>query len=101
MHDHAAYQLHIKVAHFQCAFAAFAHHRKSFGQQRVQRFTCGKPAFEFAGFSLQGRVVQGFKAGFERVDLLNDFAVLFEQAFVTATENRGQNFGQHASSSCE
>ena len=49
MQHHAADQLHVKVAHRQGALGRFAHDRKRFGQQIVERFAVGKALSKLAG----------------------------------------------------
>jgi hypothetical protein len=91
----AAQHLHVKVAHLEDALGAFTHHGEGFGQQVVQRFALGQAGAEFVGLATQLLVAQGLQRGLQCVDLGHRATVLLEQSFVTATENRGENLGQH------
>ena len=84
---HAADELHIKMAHAQCAAGSFAAHGKSFFQNVVQGFALGEPLFEFCGFGLQRRIVELLDVFFHAVDAYHGFAVLFQKPVVAAAEH--------------
>ena len=94
----AAYELHVEVAHLQCALAAFAHHRKSFRQDVVERGPGGHTLAELIGLGAQVGVGQLLELGFQRVDGLHDAPVRLQETLVPAAENLGQDLGEHAAS---
>ncbi len=83
------------MAHFHDALGAFAHHGKRLGQQGIERFTCRHAFAEALGFGPQFVVAQAFKAGFQRIDAFNSFAVLLEQPVVATAENFGEEWDGH------
>ena len=50
MQYNAAQHLHVVRAQADDALGRQTHHRKSFGQQLVQRFALGQAVFKFLGF---------------------------------------------------
>ena len=92
---HAAHELHVKVAHFHDALGAFAHHRKSLGQDGVQGFASGYAGFELGGFATQGLVRQALQRRLQRIDAGHGGTVLLEQAVVAASKELGQKGKWH------
>ena len=86
MQRHAAQQLHVKVAHFHDPLGAFAHHRKGFGQQGVQRLARRNTLLKLLGLATQGLVREGLQLSLHRVDAIHTAAVLFEQAVIATAE---------------
>ncbi len=96
MQHHAADQLHIEVPHLQGALAAFAHHGKSFRQDRIQRFALLYALLEFCSLAPQGIVGKSGYLLLQRIDTHDVLAILFEQAVVTTAKYGFQQFGDHA-----
>lgn len=94
---HAAEQLHVEVAHLHDALGAFAHRRKSLGQQVVQRLAAPQPVLELLGLGTQRIVAELLEVGFERIDAFDRLAILLEEPVVATAENLGQEVGGHAS----
>ena len=92
---HTTQQLDIKVTHLHDTFAALAHHRKSFGKYLFQRLAVTDALFQILRFLTQFVIAQFFVIRLERIDLLNRFTVGFEQPFVAAAKNFGQDVGGH------
>jgi len=84
------------VAHLQGTLAALAHDGKGLGQDLVHRLALGDAVLERLGLGPQRLVVQGLHLGLQCIDLLDDAAVLLQQALVAATEDLGEKRGQHA-----
>jgi len=84
---HPTDELHIKMAHAQCAAGGFAAHGKGFFQNVVQGFALGEPLLEFYCFGLQRRIVELLDIFFHAVDAYHGFAVLFQKPVVAAAEH--------------
>ena len=95
MQRHTAQHLHVKVAHFHRAFAAFAYHCKCLWQNLIQRLASGNPVFEFLRFCAQLLVVELLVLRLERVDMLDGFAICFKQPVVAAAKDFGEESGRH------
>ncbi len=93
---HAADQLHVEVAHLQRALAGLADHGEDLGQQVVERAALLEAGAELGRLALQRLVAERRRGRLERGDLLDDAAILLEQSIVSATENLGEELGQHA-----
>ncbi len=92
---HAAYQLHVEVAHFEHALAGLAHGGKGLGQQRIQRLALRQPLFEFGRLGLHLGIAQALELGLEGVDAGHRLAVGFEQALVAVAKELGQELKRH------
>ena len=92
---HAADQLHVVVAHAQHAHAGLATHGKGLGQDLVERFALGNALLELGGLGLQFGVGARLHLWFEGVDLVDELLKLFEQAFVAAAEDAGEQAIEH------
>ena len=95
MQHHAANQLHIEMTHAQRTLAGFANGGEGFGQQIVQGFTFTVAFLEFVRLGQQLGVAQLFYRRFECVDRQHAFAILLEQAFVTAAKDGLQEIVEH------
>ncbi|MNY48789.1 hypothetical protein D3C86_1841540 [compost metagenome] len=86
MQGHAAQQLHVEVAHLHDALGAFAHHRKRFGQDVVQRLALGHPVLELLRLGAKRLVRQLLVVGLHRIDAGDRLAVLLEKPVIAAAE---------------
>ena len=93
--DHAADQLHVVVAHAQHPHAGLAADGKGLGQDLVERLAVGDALLEFGGLGLQLGVGQRLHLLLKAVDLVDDLLELFEQAFVAAAEDAGEQAIEH------
>jgi len=104
--NHAANQLHVKVAHLHGTPARLAHHRESLRQDFVERLLFGglaligvldslqtgsNPLAELNGLCPQLLIGKHLGIRFQRADHRNDRHQPLDQAFVRCTENLGQD----------
>ena len=93
----AADQLHVEMAHGECAFAGLADEREGFRQHRLERLAVAHPRAQSRRAVLEVGIGERRDRRFERVDLANGGGVLPEQALVAAAENAGQDVRNHRS----
>ena len=95
MQDHAAYQLHVEVAHVEDTLSRLAHNSKGLGQDVIETFTAGDARLERRSFCDQIGVRERRHQRLKRVDGRYLAGVLLDQAVVAATENRLEDAGNH------
>ena len=84
-HD-AAKKLHIEMALPNGALRCFAHNRKRFRQERIQRFTFAKPLFELLGFRAQRCIGKRLHLRLQFIDALHLRHQLLDSAFARIAE---------------
>src|SRR3546814_634617 len=98
---HAADQLDIEMAHPEHPHRGFTADREGLRQHLVQRLALGDALAELRGLGLQLGVGECLHLRFERIDPGDDELELFEQAFVAAAEDAGEQAIEHGCSGWE
>ena len=92
----ASEQLNVEVAHVEHAPAGFAHGRKHFRQEIVERFAVLHALPEYIGARAQVGIAQFAQAGLEGVDRLYGVRIFAQQPVVAAAEYFLERIREHS-----
>src|SRR5262249_28585317 len=95
--DHAADELHVVVAHFERALAAFAANGERLDHEVVDRRAVVELLLELERLGLELRVTELQDRGLELVDLLDERPELFDLTLVRRAKELLQGPGEHSS----
>ena len=86
-------ELHVERPHMQGAHGRFASDGERFGQQVLQGFTIAIAFLELISLCSQRGVIERLQAFLKRIDFLDGFFVLTQQALITTAEDTCQEIG--------
>ena len=95
MQNHAADQLHVKMAHAHDPLAGFTHDSKGLTQQVIKHLAVGKSLPEFVRLGTKFIVTQRSHALFKRADRFHLRAHALDQSGVSAAKQLLQNLRYH------